>query len=219
MRTRRSARKGSVPRMSRRASVAPSTEHPLARRQRGVIRTWKAAQGYGFLAPEQGGEEVFVHITAVVAGRHRLGPGTVVTYALDRDAQQRPRAVNVRVGPGLGPPLRLALLASSLFLIAVGVISWLGLLPPWIVLVYLLLSGFTALVYRFDKIQATQGQRRVPEATLHLLDALGGWPGALIAQWALHHKTRKAAYQMIFWLLVGLHLLGLSGVVWVVGRF
>ncbi|NCC30599.1 MAG: DUF1294 domain-containing protein [Chloroflexia bacterium] len=23
--------------------------------------------------------------------------------------------------------------------------------------------------------------------TLHLLEALGGWPGALIAQWALHH--------------------------------
>ncbi|MBP1469031.1 cold shock and DUF1294 domain-containing protein [Candidatus Chloroploca sp. M-50] len=191
----------------------------MARRQRGVIRTWKAAQGYGFLAPEHGGEEVFVHITAVVAGRHRLGPGSVVVYELGRDAQQRPRAVNVRVGPGLGTPLRLAILASSLFLLAVGVISWLGLLPPWIVLAYLLLSGFTALVYRFDKRQATQGQRRVPEATLHLLDALGGWPGALIAQWALHHKTRKAAYQLTFWLLVGLHLLGLAGVVWVVGRF
>ncbi|MBP1468749.1 cold shock and DUF1294 domain-containing protein [Candidatus Chloroploca sp. M-50] len=205
--------------MPRSASVPRSPELPLARRQRGVIRTWKAAQGYGFLAPEEGGEEIFVHITAVVAGRHRLGPGTVVTYALDRDAQQRPRAVNVRVGPGLGTPLRLALLASSLFLLAVGVISWLGFLPAWIVLAYLLLSACSALVYRFDKIQATQGQRRVPEATLHLLDALGGWPGALIAQWALPHKTRKAAYQFTFWLLVGLHLLGLAGVVWVLGRF
>ncbi|PDV97802.1 DUF1294 domain-containing protein [Candidatus Chloroploca asiatica] len=205
--------------MSRRSSVPRSPAHPLARRQRGVIRTWKAAQGYGFLAPEHGGEEVFVHITAVVAGRHRLGPGSVVVYDLGRDAQQRLRAVNVRVGPGLGTSLRLAILASSFFLLAVGVISWLGLLPPWIVLAYVLLSGFTALVYRFDKIQATQGQRRVPEATLHLLDALGGWPGALIAQWALPHKTRKAAYQLTFWLLVGLHLLGLAGVVWVVGRF
>ncbi|WP_165360694.1 cold shock and DUF1294 domain-containing protein [Candidatus Chloroploca sp. Khr17] len=205
--------------MSRRASVAPNTEQPLARRQRGVIRTWKAAQGYGFLAPEEGGEEVFVHITAVVAGRSRLGPGSVVVYDLGRDAQQRLRALNVRVGPGLGTPLRLAILASSLFLSAVGVVSWLGFLPAWIVLAYLLLSGFTALVYRFDKRQATQGQRRIPEATLHLLDALGGWPGALIAQWALHHKTRKVAYQLTFWLLVGLHLLGLAGVVWVVGRF
>ncbi|NCC32889.1 MAG: DUF1294 domain-containing protein [Chloroflexia bacterium] len=79
-------------------------------------------------------------------------------------------------------PLRLALLASNLFLLAVGGASWLGFLPLWIVLAYLLLSGFTALVYRFDKLQAVQGQWRVPKAMLHMLDALDGWPGALIAQ-------------------------------------
>lgn len=37
-------------------------------------------------------------------------------------------------------------------------------------------------VYRHDKRRAFAGQWRVPEATLHLAEFAGGWPGAFLAQ-------------------------------------
>ena len=46
---------------------------------------------------------------------------------------------------------------------------------------------------------------RTPETTLHLFELAGGWPGALLAQQAFRHKTRKPSYQVAFWLIVVLH--------------
>ena len=40
------------------------------------------------------------------------------------------------------------------------------------------------------------------EAQLHLLELLGGWPGALLAQRRLRHKCSKRSYQIVFWLIV-----------------
>ena len=69
----------------------------------------------------------------------------------------------------------------------------------------LLMSLITYAVYAADKTAARQGRRRVPERTLHLLALLGGWPGALLAQQRLHHKTRKPGFQLMFWLSVFSH--------------
>jgi uncharacterized membrane protein YsdA (DUF1294 family) len=57
-----------------------------------------------------------------------------------------------------------------------------------------------------DKARAEKEERRVPENTLHMLELLGGWPGALIAQQWLRHKTAKVSYQVIFWLIVMGHV-------------
>ncbi len=65
----------------------------------------------------------------------------------------------------------------------------------------LLAFGF----YLHDKRSALSGRWRTPEARLHLLELLGGWPGALIARQALRHKTRKLSFQLVFWLIVLVH--------------
>jgi uncharacterized membrane protein YsdA (DUF1294 family) len=65
-----------------------------------------------------------------------------------------------------------------------------------------LLSATAYLAYAFDKHAAERGRWRTPEATLHALELLGGWPGALIAQRVMRHKTRKASYRMGFWMAV-----------------
>ena len=76
--------------------------------------------------------------------------------------------------------------------------------------IYLSLVGIMSLLafllYGFDKRCAQTGRRRVPENTLHLIAFLGGWPGALAAQRLFRHKTRKLSFQIVFWLLVMLHL-------------
>jgi uncharacterized membrane protein YsdA (DUF1294 family) len=60
--------------------------------------------------------------------------------------------------------------------------------------------------YALDKRAAVRGARRTPEARLHTLSLLGGWPGALLAMRLVKHKRRKAAFVRVFWLTVVGHL-------------
>jgi uncharacterized membrane protein YsdA (DUF1294 family) len=74
--------------------------------------------------------------------------------------------------------------------------------------VYGLMSLITFAVYCFDKRSARLGRPRTPEATLHVLEFLGGWPGALVAQRLIRHKNAKVGYQVVFWLIVAVHVAG-----------
>jgi uncharacterized membrane protein YsdA (DUF1294 family) len=67
------------------------------------------------------------------------------------------------------------------------------------------MSLVTFAVYARDKAAARNGLWRTPEATLHLLAVVGGWPGALLAQRFLHHKSRKLPFLVIFWLTAALN--------------
>jgi uncharacterized membrane protein YsdA (DUF1294 family) len=66
-------------------------------------------------------------------------------------------------------------------------------------------SAASIVAYWTDKVRAQAGEWRITEGTLHLLEAFGGWPGAFIAQRAIHHKTKKAWYQFAFWTIVAIH--------------
>jgi uncharacterized membrane protein YsdA (DUF1294 family) len=63
-------------------------------------------------------------------------------------------------------------------------------------------SGFAYLIYAWDKRQARDQQWREPERLLHFAALAGGWPGAFLAQRQLRHKTAKAGFQFVFWLIV-----------------
>lgn len=67
------------------------------------------------------------------------------------------------------------------------------------------ISGITYLAYGWDKQQAREKQWRMPEAKLHVMELLGGWPGAFLAQRRLRHKCSKVSYQVVFWLIVLAH--------------
>jgi uncharacterized membrane protein YsdA (DUF1294 family) len=73
----------------------------------------------------------------------------------------------------------------------------------------------TIVAYFVDKRAATRHAWRVPENTLHVLEFLGGWLGALIAQKIFHHKTKKKSFRNIFWLMVILEFFA----VWIILKY
>ena len=94
----------------------------------------------------------------------------------------------------------LSLACAAILVLSVTVLS--GLLPVMVLLGVVALSVITYLVYWWDKSSARKGSWRTPETTLHLLSLCGGWPGALIAQQVLRHKTQKQPFRLILWLTV-----------------
>ena len=67
------------------------------------------------------------------------------------------------------------------------------------------------IAYGLDKRRAMLDGPRISERSLHWLEFCGGWPGAIVAQRQFRHKTRKLSFQLVFWLVVALHV-GLVGV-------
>lgn len=60
----------------------------------------------------------------------------------------------------------------------------------------------TFIAYWIDKRAAQRGAWRVPEKNLHLLEFLGGWAGALVAQKIFRHKSKKIAYLRMFKVMI-----------------
>lgn len=96
----------------------------------------------------------------------------------------------------------MALVAVVGFLIILVGLAAAGLVPLSLLGVYVLASVASYFMYGIDKLAAERGGWRTSEASLHLVALLGGWPGALLAQRAFHHKTVKRSFRTVFWLTV-----------------
>ncbi|MCS7465357.1 DUF1294 domain-containing protein, partial [Stieleria sp. ICT_E10.1] len=106
------------------------------------------------------------------------------------------------VNRGVHNNTSLPVIAAWLFLVLVGLLVLSDQLPRLVLWFYLAASLVTYLVYAMDKSAARSGHWRTQESTLHLLSMIGGWPGALIAQEKLRHKTRKQSFRIVFGLTV-----------------
>ena len=63
----------------------------------GTVKWFNGQKGYGFIQPDDGSKDVFVHITALErAGLRGLNEGQKVTYDLERGQQGKTSAVNLR---------------------------------------------------------------------------------------------------------------------------
>lgn len=96
-------------------------------------------------------------------------------------------------------------MVGFLLLYLVAVVLWR--VPGWVGGLYLAASGLSFTVYAVDKSAARAGRRRVPERTLLLIGLAGGWPGAIVAQQVLRHKTCKPGFRFLFWASVWLNAL------------
>ncbi|QNP42982.1 cold-shock protein [Sphingomonas daechungensis] len=63
----------------------------------GTVKFFNDQKGYGFIAPEDGGTDAFVHITAVErAGLRTLQKDQRVSYELEQDRRGKTSAVNLQ---------------------------------------------------------------------------------------------------------------------------
>lgn len=63
----------------------------------GTVKFFNSAKGFGFIAPEGGGKDVFVHISAVErSGLSGLADGQKVSFDLEKDRQGRDSASNLK---------------------------------------------------------------------------------------------------------------------------
>lgn len=68
-------------------------------RQTGTVKFFNASKGFGFIKPDEGGKDIFVHVTAVERSRLAgLDEGMRVSFETEPDKQGKgPKAINLQL--------------------------------------------------------------------------------------------------------------------------
>ena len=183
----------------------------------GTIKTWNDDRGFGFIEPTQGGQEIFVHVKAfrVRSGRPQIGQR--VTFEVELSAEGKKRARDVEACRAVRAEARqrqntsspwgtASFFAIPAFLALYLAVAVLWRVPAWVAGLYAGASLVAFAAYASDKAAALAGRWRVSEASLHLLGLAGGWPGAILAQQLLRHKSSKASFRATFWASVAFNV-------------
>jgi uncharacterized membrane protein YsdA (DUF1294 family)/cold shock CspA family protein len=203
----------------------------MTTKQQGHIKKWQDDKGFGFIESEAG-ESLFFHVSEFKAQR-RPDVGEQVVFTVGQDNQGRKQAKQVQelgfvqqqmvqknkqirqrnqkrsaqadfeAGQKKRSFLGVGFYGVLILLAAMNELSWL--VVGW----YVAIGLITYMMYAKDKAAAQSGDWRTPESTLHVLSALGGWVGAMVAQTYLRHKSQKSEFRMTYYLTVLINLAGL----------
>ena len=64
---------------------------------KGVLKTWKEDRGFGFIKPDDGGKDIFIHISALKGVSRRPITGDVIYYQITKDNRGKYKAVNAQI--------------------------------------------------------------------------------------------------------------------------
>jgi len=196
-------------------------------RETGELVDWKDDRGFGFIRRPDGLSTIFVHIRSIRRGPERPKIGDRMVYGIGEGKGGRPVATDVEILAAapqaaaaekmlLGRPVRPAPLlsarvwAAAILLALLGANIIFGLLPAWILALYLIAGAGSFWFYRDDKQAANDRRSRTPERKLHILDLSFGIIGGLLAQHLFRHKTYKPGYVFVTGLITALHILVLG---------
>jgi uncharacterized membrane protein YsdA (DUF1294 family)/cold shock CspA family protein len=181
-------------------------------RIQGKIIKWNDDKGFGFIAPNNGGRDIFVHRKSFLKCLRQPVVGEVVTFEIVSTLEGKTWAGNV-LFQGQGDPGKnamiidvISIIVAFIFFTVISGLVFLDLLPILFLAIYSFVSLVTFFVYRIDKLSAECNDWRTSEVRLHLLSLFGGWPGALVAQRILHHKSKKQSFRAVFRITVILNL-------------
>ena len=186
----------------------------------GVVKNWNDDRGFGFIEPAKGGQDLFVHVKAFPSSFGRPVVGTKVTFEVEPASDGKKRAIKVHpvsaAKLGTIPSNRRVNASkgwetSSIVALAFFGVSYLGLtlvwkLPLLVGAAYLGMSIICAALYWQDKVSSRHGEWRTSEGALIFMGIMCGWPGAIVAQQLLRHKTTKPSFRVMHWFSVGLNL-------------
>jgi uncharacterized membrane protein YsdA (DUF1294 family)/cold shock CspA family protein len=196
---------------------------------KGNLIRWIDNRGFGFIQPIDGSQEVFIHISAFKDVNRRPQVGNLIHYQLSVDKNGKVCACHASIQGVTSTPIpqssssnagrksqrKSVMKVSSLALktLLLSLLPALGSIHlvlktsnPIPLILYSVMSLITFALYADDKSRAKQGQRRVPENTLHLCELTGGWVGGFVAQQTLRHKSSKVSYQVVFWAIATFHI-------------
>jgi uncharacterized membrane protein YsdA (DUF1294 family)/cold shock CspA family protein len=188
-------------------------------RLKGKLIKWNEAKAFGFIAPNGGGDHVFIHKTALSNRNRTPQINDVITFSISKDKQGRYCADEATFS---GEKLKkkqakkvskFSIYLSVTFVSFITIAYLLEYLPQKLLLIYSGSSVITYFAYAFDKSKAQRGAWRTPESTLHMFSLIGGWPGAAVAQQVLRHKSQKKEFRIGFWLTV---IANIGGLLWLV---
>lgn len=185
-------------------------------RVKGKVIKWQNDKGFGFIKPINGMPDIFFHEDSLISQSRRPKVGNEVSFEIATNPEGKQRAERILFRGERDPRQRDRFLdvfysgLSITFLVCVGILVFLKKLDPIFLILYLLLSLITFLIYWSDKNKANNNEWRTSEKKLNFFSLIGGWPGALIAQRLLHHKSRKKSFLIRYYVTVILNISAIS---------
>lgn len=170
------------------------------------IIEWNTNKGYGFL--QNNGSRLFLQIRDFAKRDRLLRAGDLIRFRVGYDGVCRSCAMNAMHEEKLpGGVITLSLGIKVGLLLLLPTVAIIRFAPDlrYLAAYVTIISFLTWFAYAHDKNRAQTRGWRLAECQLHLLELLGGWPTAFLAQRFLHHKTLKPSYRLTFWLIVLSH--------------
>lgn len=192
---------------------------PPAPRSRGRLVSWNDERGFGFLAPEGGGPDVFAHASAFLKEGRHIEVGHDYEFDIEISKDGRPKAKRIATIAVPAPPVspapsfwsqmlhrgpRMLVIPAFLFIVlAIHTVQPVS--ANWF-MIYGVASVACFAGYGLDKLAASQKQWRVSETILLLIGLVGGWPGGILGQEVFRHKTQKKTFRTLFWMSVAVNM-------------